>query len=91
VGQATPTGAFIYDTQMRDLNTLIPPGSGWFLSSATGINDAGQITGTGSFGGPTHAFLLTPVAVPEPGSLLLLGAAAAGWAWRARSIRRRLP
>jgi probable HAF family extracellular repeat protein len=81
----TPAGpndvhAFIYDTQMRDLNSLIPPGSGWVLQFAWGINDAGQITGTGIFGGQTHAFRLTPV--PEPGGLLLAGAAAFVWASR---------
>jgi probable HAF family extracellular repeat protein len=46
---------------LTDLNTLINPSSGWHLSEATGINDAGQITGTGSINGQTHAFLLTPV------------------------------
>jgi probable HAF family extracellular repeat protein len=37
--------AFIYDAQMRDLNSLIAPGSGWLLGTALGINDLGQITG----------------------------------------------
>ncbi len=46
---------------MTDLNTLIPPNSGWILTEARGINDAGQITGTGTINGETHAFLLTPV------------------------------
>jgi probable HAF family extracellular repeat protein len=54
--------AFIWVTGvMTDLNTLIPAGSGWVLQTATGINDNGQIVGTGSIGGQTHAFLLTPV------------------------------
>ncbi|HEX8323191.1 MAG TPA: PEP-CTERM sorting domain-containing protein [Tepidisphaeraceae bacterium] len=53
-----------------DLNTLIPAGSGWFLTSAEGINSAGDITGYGTIGGATHAFLLT---VPEPGSLAIIG------------------
>ena len=30
-----------------DLNSLLPPNSGWTLTSATGINDAGQIVGYG--------------------------------------------
>jgi len=43
-----------------DLNTLIPAGSGWLLLQANGINDAGQIVGTGLLNNITHAFLLTP-------------------------------
>jgi probable HAF family extracellular repeat protein len=86
VGSDSAKGAFIYDTQMRDLNLLIPPGSGWSLGFAYGINDAGQITGVGSFSGQSHAFLLTPVGVPEPGGLALLGAAAGAWVWRRRRI-----
>jgi hypothetical protein len=46
---------------MTDLNSLLPPGSGWVLTSASEIDDAGRIAGTGtSPGGETHAFLLTP-------------------------------
>lgn len=41
-----------------DLNTLLPPGSGWVLTNADGINDRGDITGTGTFGGVSRAFLL---------------------------------
>ncbi|MBM3844738.1 MAG: DUF3466 family protein [Verrucomicrobia bacterium] len=41
-----------------DLNTLVPPGSGWLLQSAEGINDRGDIVGYGSFQGQTRAFLL---------------------------------
>lgn len=68
--------AFIYDdslpVKMVDLNALISPAAGWVLNSATGINDAGQIVGTGINGsGQTHAFLLTPTAVPEPSVLVL--------------------
>jgi probable HAF family extracellular repeat protein len=53
--------AFIYSGgKMRDLNGLIPAGSGWVLEQAFGINDAGQIVGTGTIGGAERAFLLTP-------------------------------
>jgi uncharacterized membrane protein len=45
---------------MHDLNTLIPPGSGWLLKTATGINVWGQIVGSGIYNGKTHGFLLTP-------------------------------
>jgi probable HAF family extracellular repeat protein len=48
-----------------DLNTVAPSGSGWTLTNAMGINDAGQITGVGfAPGGFEHAFLLSPVSVP---------------------------
>jgi probable HAF family extracellular repeat protein len=43
-----------------DLNTLLPPASGWVLLSANAINDAGQIVGEGTFNGDPRAFLLTP-------------------------------
>jgi probable HAF family extracellular repeat protein len=79
--------AFIYDTQMRDLNALIPPGSGWILGFAYGINDAGQIAGVGNFIGQTHAFRLNPV--PEPGALCLAGAAAALALWGRRLLTAR--
>jgi probable HAF family extracellular repeat protein len=42
-----------------DLNRLIPS-SGWMLSSATGINDRGQIVGAGVRDGQVRAFLLNP-------------------------------
>jgi len=42
-----------------DLNTLIAA-TGWILSSATGINNAGQIVGVGLRDGQIRAFLLTP-------------------------------
>ena len=43
-----------------DLNTLIPPDSGWYLQCAQGINDAGEISGFGLINGEVHAFLATP-------------------------------
>jgi len=45
---------------MKDLNDLIPAGSGWVLTEATGINDSGQIVGNGTLGGVERAFLLNP-------------------------------
>jgi probable HAF family extracellular repeat protein len=45
---------------MRDLNNLIPSGTGWVLINANAINADGQITGYGTKGGHNHAFLLTP-------------------------------
>jgi probable HAF family extracellular repeat protein len=49
-------------TGMQNLNDLIPSGSGWVLDAAYGINDSGQIVGTGTLNGANHAFLLTPTA-----------------------------
>src|SRR5262249_2454887 len=44
------------------LNDLIPSNSGWYLTVAWGINDAGTIVGYGTTpsGEPNHAFLVTP-------------------------------
>jgi probable HAF family extracellular repeat protein len=55
--------AFVWSEQsgMTDLNTLITPGSGWTLTSASGINDWGQIIGEGIVDGQPHGFLLTPI------------------------------
>jgi probable HAF family extracellular repeat protein len=64
--------AFITDLQggpIIDLNALIPPDSGWdHLFTADGINDAGQIVGTGQMPGYDimHAYLLSPVERPAP-------------------------
>lgn len=54
--------AFLYTTAngMRDLNSLLVASGGWVLNDARAINDRGQITGVGTIGGKTHAFLLTP-------------------------------
>jgi probable HAF family extracellular repeat protein len=81
VGVSRRTGsdrAFVFDDVfgLRDLNALIPAGSGWTLSDAVGINGTGQIVGDGMIGGQFHAYRLTPVGVPEPGSLALVAVAA---------------
>jgi hypothetical protein len=55
---------------MVDLNTLIDSRLGWTLQYASGINDHGQIVGTGLVKGQGHAFLLTPV--PEPNTFLFI-------------------
>jgi len=46
---------------------LIPTGTGWVLRSAEGINQGGDITGLGNFGGQTRAFLLVPEVVTSDG------------------------
>ena len=59
--------AFIYaGGAMTDLNTLLPANSGWTLLHANGINDSGQIVGSGQNASHlTHAFLLTPGLFPQ--------------------------
>ena len=54
---------------MIDLNSLMSAKSGWVLESASGINDEGQIVGTGLYNGGTAYFELT-----LPSSLGALGA-----------------
>ena len=50
---------------MVDLNDLTPTNSGWELTDATAINDAGQIVGAGTLDGRPRAFLLTPETNPN--------------------------
>ncbi len=70
---------------MLDLNDLIiDPLAEWDLYEASGINNSGQITGYGTIGGQSHAFLLTPTPVPEPATMTLLGLGLVGLAARAR-------
>jgi probable HAF family extracellular repeat protein len=62
VGYAETTSrewrAFLYaDGSMIDLNELIPSNSGWELTSANRINDAGQIVGQGWYYGEPKLFL----------------------------------
>ncbi len=45
---------------IADLNTMLPPGSGWHLQSATAINQSGQIVGWGLHHGQPRPFRLTP-------------------------------
>ncbi|HYM76562.1 MAG TPA: HAF repeat-containing protein [Candidatus Dormibacteraeota bacterium] len=64
VGQTTFQGtyhAFVYSGgKMKDLNSMIPAGSGWVLTEANGINAVGQIVGMGTINGQQHGYLLTP-------------------------------
>lgn len=64
VGQSTFGGtyhAFVYSGgKIKDLNSMIPAGSGWVLIEGQGINASGQIVGMGTHNGQEHAYLLTP-------------------------------
>jgi probable HAF family extracellular repeat protein len=51
--------AFAYDKgQLRDLNSLLPAGSGWELTQATDVNRRGQIVGSGMHDGVQRGFIL---------------------------------
>src|SRR5262249_20376164 len=69
---------------MYDLNTLLPPDSGWILGSVSAINDKGQILADGYFRSApgSEALLLTPrsmpSAVPEPSTLMMIVVGMAG-------------
>lgn len=53
--------AFIYENEeLKNLNDLIPCNSGWKLTEATDINNAGQIIGFGAKDGEVRAFRLDP-------------------------------
>ena len=63
--------AFLWSNdQMVDLNTLLPVGSGWKLTSAMDIDEHGAIVGEGVRpDGKSRAYLLTPAGatdVPDP-------------------------
>lgn len=88
-GTSRSYSAFIYDgAVMHNLNDMIEPTSGWHLTSAEAINDAGQIVGYGKYAGEDRAFLLTPssnmVPVPEPASIGMFGLGALGLLIRAQ-------
>lgn len=71
VGDTWARAVLARDGQIHDLNDLIPPDTDWVLRSAAGINDHGQITGSGTINGIWHSYLLTPATMtldgPEPG------------------------
>jgi uncharacterized membrane protein len=73
--QAVGNGFLYSNGSMRSLLGLLPVSSGWSNLNATGINDAGQIVGQGTFDGQQVAFLMTPDAIeaPEPGTLAMWG------------------
>ena len=48
------------DGVIIDLNTLVPPGSGWELMGATGVGFKNAIIGWGFRDGEPHGFMLTP-------------------------------
>lgn len=75
VGESIGRGGFVFDittSTLESLTSLLAPDfSGWSITTAYGVNDNGQIAGTGIFNGQQRAVLLTPI--PEPSSFALLG------------------
>ena len=67
-----PQHAFVYDhvNGFRDLNDLIPVGTGWELQDASDINELGQIVGSGTLNGFSQSYILTPnkLVVTKPSS-----------------------
>ena len=74
-----PAHAFVYDhvNGFRDLNDLIPVGTGWELQDASDINELGQIVGSGTLNGVSQSYILTPnklvVTKPTAGELFIAG------------------
>jgi probable HAF family extracellular repeat protein len=69
-GNGSRTHAFVdAGGMMIDLNSLIAADSGWQLLAAYGINDSGQIVGSGMYDGQSAMFLLNAFA---PTSALVL-------------------
>lgn len=56
-----PRAVLYRNDRIQNLNELIPADSGWVLLEANGINDYGQIVGSGRIAGKTRAFLLSPL------------------------------
>ncbi|MDA8563983.1 PEP-CTERM sorting domain-containing protein [Mariniblastus sp.] len=84
-GPSFAQSAFLWENGiMTELNELVFNGEGYDIERAFEINNAGQIVANASYQGQTHAVLLTPVSIPEPSSLLMIGLAGMGLASRRR-------
>jgi hypothetical protein len=64
-GAQTTSVGFLYASgRTYDLNTLLPPNSGWVIADAAAINNRGEITGEGIYAGKyLLPYVLKPVAV----------------------------
>ena len=93
LANGTQHGFVFSGGQMVDLNSFVTPNSGWVLNQAFGIDNFGNVVGTGTLNGKVHAFLLDPLplagpaaaAIPEPGTFALLGLGGVAFA----ALRRR--
>jgi hypothetical protein len=73
---------------MTDLQSILPPGSGWTLTTANALNDTGQIVGQGQVAGHVHAYLLT---LPEPNGAAIFALTATCFPRRRGGIRSGFP
>lgn len=80
------TAFYSKDGSFVDLESLLPPNSGWQLNIAQDVNNVGQIIGVGTYQGGVSAFIMSPVPEPERYLLALLG----GLVFWARSLLRKL-
>lgn len=67
------SSAFVWSpgAGLRELNDLVPAGSGWTLERAVGISDQGEIAGSGTRDGQSRGFILTPIPTDADGDGLL--------------------
>ena len=64
ISDLSPHGFLYSGGSMVDLETLVVSDSDWSFLKPAGINDRGQIVGTGTHNGVVRAFLMTPVNTP---------------------------
>jgi probable HAF family extracellular repeat protein len=94
--EPVPPRYFFYDGQntfsTEDIENLLGENSGWDITAIRGLNNKGQIVGTGLFNGQQSAFVMSPNGepVPEPstiiGSVLAIGSLGSA-AYRRRKAR----
>ncbi len=51
--------------EMLDLNSFLPPNSGWVLDDAEAINDSGVVVGSGLHNGQRRAFIMSLINTPS--------------------------
>jgi probable HAF family extracellular repeat protein len=60
-GSDNTTACLFKDGKIIDLNSFVRKNSDWVLTTTTGINDHGQIVGSGTKNGLPRSFLMTPL------------------------------
>jgi probable HAF family extracellular repeat protein len=80
------SAAFLWDDGKFINLTEMIFGNGWAMEFAFDINDAGQIIGTARMPDGYHTIIATPNVIPEPSTLLLLGAGLLGFSCFRRRV-----